>query len=101
MPSESTLDSVELFALVEQDIGILDLTNSLSEIVTIDTTELFSDTVDESLNSMLSITGDADDSIDINTDEWTETGSADGFTEYASTRDITVLLQIEDDLTVV
>ena len=101
MPNESTLESVELFALVEQDVGILDLTNSTSEIVTIDTTELFSDVSDESLNTMLTITGDSDDSIDINIEEWTQTGSADGFTEYASTKDITVILQVEDDLTVV
>ena len=101
MPSESVLDSVELFALVEQGIGILDLTNSLSETITIDTTELFSDTADDSLNSMLAITGDSGDSVDINADEWSEIGTADGFTEYASTKDITVTLQIEDDLTVV
>ena len=40
-------------------------------------------------------------SLSLNIDEWSEIGTADGFTEYASTKDITVILQIEDDLTVV
>ncbi|MCD6191832.1 MAG: hypothetical protein J7K14_09900, partial [Sulfurimonas sp.] len=71
--------------------------------LTIDTTELFSEISDDSLNSMLTITGDLGDSVDINVAEWNKSdiGTMDGFDEYISTNDVTVLLQIEDDLTVV
>ncbi len=100
MPNNSTLDSVDLFTMIEQDVGILDITNNLIETVSIETIDLFSDTP-ESLNSMLTILGDPGDSINLNIEEWNEVGNTDGFIEYASVKDVTVTLQIEDDLTVV
>lgn len=54
---------LELFSLIEQDIGLLDLTNSLKEEINIEVNSLFSDNHDESLNSMIKILGDEEDSI--------------------------------------
>lgn len=94
---------LEMFSLIEQDVGLLDLTNSLQENVIIDTSDIFTQESDNSLNSMLSIIGDSGDTVDINQDEWSKSqvGSMEGFQEYTSTNDITVILQVENDLTVV
>jgi len=99
--SGPSLESYELFSLIEQDIRLLDLTNSLEDSITIDASSIFNDDSEEELNSMLSIVGDENDSLTINESEWQETfnESSDGFREYTLVQDRTVILKVEDDLT--
>nr|WP_321265750.1 hypothetical protein [uncultured Sulfurimonas sp.] len=99
--SAQSIESYELFSLIEEDITLLDFTNSLEDNIIIDADSIFNDNAEEELNSMLSIIGDESDSITIKESEWEETlpDVSDGFREYALVQDRTVILKIEDDLT--
>nr|WP_321266134.1 cadherin-like domain-containing protein [uncultured Sulfurimonas sp.] len=87
-------------SLVDSGKEVFNMTNDKSE--TINVNEILDNNTSTTLDKTLTILGDEDDKVDIDTGEWTklDTQTQEGFDDYVSSQDPTVTLKIEDDLNV-